>query len=91
MFPFLKKLILLRWVFIVACRLFLVAVSRGYSPAVVCGLLIVVASLVAEDGSRHTGFNSCGTQAQQLSTEGPRVLRHQCLWRLGSAVAACGL
>ena len=64
MLPFLKKLILLRWVFIVACRLFLVAVSRGYSPAVVCGLLIMVASLVAEDGSRHTGFNSCGTQAQ---------------------------
>ena len=41
MLPFLKKLILLRWVFIVACRLFLVAVSRGYSPAVVCGLLMV--------------------------------------------------
>ena len=28
------------------------------------GLLIAVASLVAEHGSRHVGFSSCGTQAQ---------------------------
>ena len=27
-------------------------------------LLIAVASLVAEHGSRHAGFSSCGTQAQ---------------------------
>ena len=36
------------------CRLFLVAVSRDYSLAVVLGLLIVVASL-AEHGSRCRG------------------------------------
>ena len=28
------------------------------------GLLIVVASLVVEQGSRRTGFSSCGTWAQ---------------------------
>ena len=59
-------LILLLWVFTVACRPFLAVVSRGYSPVVVCGLLIVVASLVAEDGSRHMGCNRCGARAQQL-------------------------
>ena len=36
------------WVFIAACRLSLVVVSRGYSLVVVHGFLIVVASPVAE-------------------------------------------
>jgi len=40
----------LHWIFIAACRLFLVAVSRGYSPVAVHGLLIAVASLVVEHG-----------------------------------------
>ena len=57
--PFFKKINLfiyfilfyfwLPWVFIAACGLSLVAVSRGYSVAV-HGLLIAVASLVAEHG-----------------------------------------
>ena len=38
----------LRWVFIAACGLSLVAASRGYSFIAVRGLLIAVASLVAE-------------------------------------------
>ena len=38
------------------CGLSLVAVNRGYSVVVVDGLLIAVASLVAEHGlSRHVG------------------------------------
>ena len=37
-------------VFVAALRLSVDAVSRGYSLAVVLGLLIVVASLVAEHG-----------------------------------------
>ena len=36
------------WVFIAAGGLSLVVVNRGYSPDVVLGLLIAVASLVAE-------------------------------------------
>lgn len=38
----------LRWVFVAACGLSLVAVSEGYSPVAVCGLLIVMALLVVE-------------------------------------------
>ena len=38
----------LLWVFVAACTLSLVAVSWGYSRVAVCGLLIVVASLVVE-------------------------------------------
>lgn len=38
----------LLWVFVATLRLSLAAVSGGYSLAVVCGFLTVVASLVAE-------------------------------------------
>ena len=38
------------WVFFAACRLSLVEARRGYSLVVVCGPLIVVASLVAKHG-----------------------------------------
>ena len=41
----------------------LVVASGGYS-VVVRGLLIVVASLVAEHGPRRAGFSSYGTWAQ---------------------------
>ena len=34
------------WVFIAACSLPLVAVSRGYSPVVLLGFFTVVASLI---------------------------------------------
>ena len=40
----------LRWVFVAARGLSLVAASGGYSLVAVSGLLIVVASLVAEHG-----------------------------------------
>ena len=46
---FIKIFFLLRWVFVAACGLSLVAVSGVYSVAV-RGLLIAVASLVAEHG-----------------------------------------
>ena len=38
------------WVFVAACKLFLVSESRGYSLVVVHRLLIVVSSLVVEHG-----------------------------------------
>ena len=44
----------------------LVVVSGGYSLAVVCRLLFVVASLVAEQGSRARGLRSGSAQAQLL-------------------------
>ena len=47
-------------------RLLLVGGSRGCSPAVVCGLLILVASHVAEHGSRARGLSSsaCGLECR---------------------------
>ena len=46
------------WVFVAACGLSLVVESRGYSLVVVHGLLIAVASLVAEHG-----LSNCGSRA----------------------------
>ena len=45
----------LLWVFIAALRLTLVGNSGGYSLVVVCGLLIALASLVAEQGLTNYG------------------------------------
>ena len=42
---------------------YLVAVSGGYSLAVVCVFLITVASIVVEHSLRCTGFSSCGSWA----------------------------
>ena len=44
------------------CGLSLVAASRGSSIAVVHGLLVAVASLVAELRLYGTGFSNCGSQ-----------------------------
>ena len=51
MVSFFKKIYLwLRWVFLAGQRLSLVVASRGYPLAVVCGLLIALASLAVERG-----------------------------------------
>ena len=44
-------------------RLSLVVASRGYCLAVVCGLLITVAALVAEHGFQVCGLSSCSEWA----------------------------
>ena len=54
----------LHWVFIAACRLSLVAASRGYSSLRCTGFSLQWLLLLQSTGSRHTGFSSCGTQAQ---------------------------
>ena len=54
------------WVFVAACRFSLVVVSRGYSLAAVLGLLIAVASPVAEQGLESTGSVVVGARAQLL-------------------------
>ena len=46
----------LHWLFIASRGLSVAEVSKGYSPAAVHRLLIVVASFVAEHSSRHTGL-----------------------------------
>ena len=60
------------WVLIAACRLFSSCGEWGLLFVAVRGLLIAVASLVAEHGLsscgmralEHAGFSSCGAQAQ---------------------------
>ena len=51
---------------------------------VVCGLLIAVASLVEETGSRCAGFNSCGSQAlkRRLSSCGAQAYLLCGMWDL---------
>ena len=54
------------WVFLAAHKLSQVVESGDYSLAAVHQLLIAVVLLLRSTGSRHTGFSSCGTQAQLL-------------------------
>ena len=68
----------LHWVFIAACRLSLVVASGGYSSLRCAGFSLQWLLLLWSTGSRHTGFSSCGTRAQQL-------------WHVGSIVVAHGL
>ena len=49
------------WVFLAVYGLSLAMESRGYSQVVISGLLIVVASLVAELGLSVHRLSSCGT------------------------------
>ena len=53
--------------------LFFSCSEQGLLFVVVHKPLIVVASLVVEQGSRRTGFSSCGTWAQQLWSTGSRA------------------
>ena len=55
------------WIFLAVCRLSLVLESRGYSLAVVCGLLIAAVSLTAE-------YWSMAFRPQSLRLMGSRVL-----------------
>ena len=80
----------LRWVFVDARGLSLVAASGG-SGLWCSGFSLQWLLLLWSMGSRHAGFSSCGTQAQQLQHVGPRVHRLQQLWCVGSTVVTCRL
>ena len=68
----------------------LVVASRGYTLVVVRGLLIVVASLVAEHGALgHAGFSGCGSWAleHRLNSCGPQAQLLRSMWGLpGSGI-----
>ena len=51
------------WVFVAACGLSLVAVSRGYSSLRCVGFSLRWLLLLCSTGSRCTGVSSCGSQA----------------------------
>jgi len=72
------------WVLIATGGLSLVAKSGGYSSVAVLGPLIPVASLVAQHCSRHSGFNSCSSQALEhdLSSVAPGLF---VWWHMGSS------
>ena len=53
----------LRWVFVAARGLSLVAASRGYSSLRCMGFSLRWLLLLWSMGSRHVGFSSCGTRA----------------------------
>ena len=54
----------------------LVAGSGGYSSLRCAGFSLQWLLLLQSTGSRHMGFNSCGTQAQQLWLTGLVAPRH---------------
>ena len=70
----------LRWVFVAARGLSLVAVSGGYSLLQCMGFSLRWLLLLWSTGSRYVGFSSCGMQAQQLWLTGSRAHAQQ-LWR----------
>ena len=72
----------LRWVFIAACGLSLVTVSRGYSLLWCADFSLRWRLLLQSTGSRCAGFSSCGEQAQQLWLVGSKAQAQQ-LWRVG--------
>ena len=53
----------LRWVFVAARGLSLVAASGGYSSLLCVGFSLRWLLLLQSMGSRHAGFSSCSTQA----------------------------
>ena len=64
----------LRWVFVAARSLSLVVSSRGYSSLPWAGFSLRWLLLLWSMGSRYTGFSSCGTWAQLLSSCGSQAL-----------------
>ena len=63
----------LRWVFVAARWLSLVAASGGYSSLRCAGISLRWLLLLQSTGSRHAGFSSCGTWAQWLWLTGSRA------------------
>ena len=74
----------LRWVFVAARGLSLVAGSRGYSSLQCAGFSLWWLLLLQSTGSRHTGFSSCGSQAleRRLSSCGARAQLPRGTWDL---------
>ena len=74
----------LRWVFIAACGLPLVAVSGGYSSLRCVSFSLWWLLLLWSTASRHVGFSSCGTRAleHRLSSCGARAYLLCGMWDL---------
>ena len=68
----------LRWVFIAACRLSLVAASGVYSSLQCTGFSLRWLLLLRSMGSRHMGFSSCGTQLSSCGWWAPECRLSSC-------------
>ena len=66
----------LRWVFVAARKLSLVAASGGYSSLRCAGLSLWWLLLWWSTGYRHVGFSSCSMWAQQLWHKGLVTPQH---------------
>ena len=60
----------LRWVFVAAGGLSLVAASGGYSSLWCAGFSLWCLLLLRSTSSRHAGFSSCGAQASVVVVHG---------------------
>ena len=69
-------------VFFAARGLSLVVASRVYSSLRCTGFSLLWLLLLRSTGSRHAGFSSCSTRAQQLWLAGSRAQAQQ-LWHMG--------
>ena len=67
----------LHWVFVATCRLSLVVASGNYSSLWCAGFSLRWLLLLRCTGSRHVGFSSCSTRAQQLWLTGSRAQAQQ--------------
>ena len=76
-FNFFYFIFWLRWVFVAAHRLSLVAVSGGYSSLRCVGFSLRWLLLLRSTGSRHAGFSRCGSRALEH--------RLSSYWRTGLA------
>ena len=81
----------LRWAFIDVRGLSLVAASGDYSSLWCTDFSLGWLLLLQSMGSRHTGFSSRSTQAQQWWHAGPRVQGLLQLQHTSSVAVACGL
>ena len=84
LFYLFKKIFWLRWVFVAACGFSLVAASRVYSLLLCAGFSLRWLLLLQSRSSRHVGFSSCGTWAQELWLAGSRAQAQE-LWCTGLA------
>ena len=84
----------LLWVFVAACGLSLVAVSRAYSSLWYTGFSLWWLLLLWSTGSRHTSFRSCSSS---LSSCGCQALEQalgiqtSVVQHVDSILVACGL
>ena len=81
----------LRWVFVAAQGLPLVATSRGYSLLRCTGFSLWCLLLLQSTGSRHTGFSSCGMQASVVVAHGLQSTGSVAVAHGLSCSAACGI